>query len=202
MWEILPFPLWKKCSSSTTLSLYVCSVDVWGSDARLNSKKEKKGKNTFIYSLLCTHYCPPRSMVKHTPMLKCHLQVVLAKMSDKIRNDERQNAQTKEKFPWRCGSFLGSVRRKMMKHLSRRNVRPNQRSCGQQRNAEIIKSTSDTTSPQICITTKYSHTTWLISITSLPDILPVNCLWQVCQVSALADFGKICCDTPTPHRVT
>lgn len=48
----------------------------------------------------------------------------------------------KRKFPWRNGSFLDSVRRKVMKHLSRRNVRPNQGSCGQQRNARIIKLTS------------------------------------------------------------
>lgn len=125
------FTFWRNYSSSTSLSLFVCSFDT----------RFKKKSHFHLFSALPS-LLPPHIMVKHTPTLKCHLQVVLAKISDEIRNDERLRAQTKEKFPWRCGSCLGSVRRKVMKHLSRRNVRPNQRSCGRQRDAQIIKRTS------------------------------------------------------------
>lgn len=49
----------------------------------------------------------------HTHNGQTHTNVtwrgVLAQMSYKIRNDERLGAQTKEKFPWWYGSFLGSV---------------------------------------------------------------------------------------------
>lgn len=137
------FTLRGNYSSSTSLSLFVCSFDVCGFDTRLNAVKKKKKtwekeSHFHLFSTLPS-LLPPHVMVKHTPMLKCHLQVVLAKMSDEIRNDERLRAQTKEKFPWRYGSFLGSARRKVMKHLSGRNVKPNQRSRGQQRNVQIIK---------------------------------------------------------------
>lgn len=137
--EGIPFTLWGNYSSSTSLSLFVSSFDVYGFDTRL---KVWKKESHFHLSSTLPSLLPPHVMVKHTPMLKCHLQVVLAKMSDEIRNDERLHAQTKEKFPWRYGSFLGSVRRKVMKHLSRKNVRLNQRSCGQKRKTQIIKLTS------------------------------------------------------------
>lgn len=125
----------------------------------------------------------------HTHNGQTHTNVtwrgVLAQMSYKIRNDERLGAQTKEKFPWWYGSFLGSVWKKVMKHLRRGNVRPNQRSCGQQGNVKIIRPTVHLrrNQPKVCKVAKHGNTTWLISI-SLPSYLPLTSL------SLFAGFGK------------
>lgn len=45
-------------------------------------------------------------MAKHTQTLNCHLQVVLAKMSHEIRNDERLHAQ--RKFPLAVWELFGA----------------------------------------------------------------------------------------------
>lgn len=145
-----------------------------------------------------THYGQTHTNAQMSPA-GCTRQ----KTSDEIRNDEKLRAQTKEKFPRWYGSFLGSVRSEVMKHLRRRNVRPNQRSRGRQRSARIIKLTSVTRSgPRVCEEAKYSRATWLISITSLPAILTDDRLRHVCPASSLAGWNTFWRfgETATPHK--
>lgn len=85
--------------------------------------KNESRRATFIYSPASPSLLPSHVMVKHALTLARHLQVGLAKMSDEIRNDERRHAQIK--VPVAARELLGSARRKVMKHWSRRNVRPN-----------------------------------------------------------------------------
>lgn len=94
-------------------------------------------RHDILFSVLPGTLLPPHVMVKHTPTLQCHLQVVLSQTSDEIRNNERLHAQTQGKIPSAEWELFG-LWRSVTKHLRRKNVKPNQRICGRQRSARII----------------------------------------------------------------
>lgn len=107
---------------------------------------------------------PPQIMVKHTPPVGCIRQNA---WRDKTR--WKAPCSNKEKVPlvvWEFFFFFfGLARRKVMKHLRRRNITPNQG----------VWPTKKCADHKTCILwysqPKYSCSTWLISITS-PVCLP------------------------------
>lgn len=131
-----------------------------------------------------------------TPTLKCQTQVALSsiflKMSEEdkewwkpTRSNKRKRSLGGMGDVWPRQEKNNKKRQKVMKHLSRGNVKLNQESrprvnAGHKKGKRKFRGLwhHQPTGPQR--DGKYSHITWLISMKRQVVSSPANCLWQVC----------------------
>lgn len=164
---------------------YVCSFDVCGSDSRLNVRQKinikKKELLSFIlrFALITalTRYGQTHTNAQMSPA-GCTCQNVW-------RDKKWWKAQcsNKGKVPLAMRELFGLCEKESDETFEYKKCQTKPEKLWPTKTGAYHKIyISDTTIPQIWKAAKYSCTTWLISITSLPDILPVNCLTSLSGV--------------------